>query len=179
MNCELKKTELNFLARRSIRSYTPKEIEEDKLNKILKAALVSPTGKNLKPFELVVIKDKEMLVKLSESKDSGSNMLKEANMAIVVLGNPEISDLWSDDSSIVSFAIQLKAFDLGIGSCWVNLKGRESKYGISSEEYVKNILNIPKKMRISCIISLGYPNEVKDEYKEDEIDLSKVHYEKY
>ena len=107
MNCELKKTELNFLARRSIRSYTSKEIEEDKLNKILKAALVSPTGKNLKPFELVVIKDKEMLVKLSESKDSGSNMLKEANMAIVVLGNPEISDLWSDDSSIVSFAISI------------------------------------------------------------------------
>ena len=84
-----------------------------------------------------------MLVKLSESKDSGSNMLKEANMAIVVLGNPEISDLWSDDSSIVSFAIQLKAFDLGIGSCWVNLKGRESKYGISSEEYMeKNILKL-------------------------------------
>lgn len=171
---------MDFLARRSIRKYLSKDIEKEKLNEILKAALVSPTGKNLKPFELIVVKDKEILKKMSISKETKTaSMLENANIAIIVLGNPEISPLWNEDASIVSFSIHLKAFDLGIGSCWVNMKGHYYSKELSSEDYIKNMLKIPQKLKIVSVISLGYSDENKASYKENELDFSKIHFETY
>lgn len=112
---------MDFLARRSIRKYTSQNIEKEKLDEILKVALTSPTGRNLKPFELIVVRDKDSLEKLSLAKSTGSAMLKEADTAIIILGNPQKSNTWNEDASIVSFSIQLKAYELGLGSCWINL----------------------------------------------------------
>ncbi|MGL5573025.1 MAG: nitroreductase family protein, partial [Cetobacterium sp.] len=129
---------MDFLSRRSIRKYTSQNIEKEKLDEILKVALTAPTGRNLKPFELILIKEKNALNKLSLSKSIGSAMLKEANAAIIVLGNPEISNTWNEDASIVSFSIQLKAFELELGSCWINVKDRKTSDNTESEEYIKN-----------------------------------------
>lgn len=170
---------MDFLSRRSIRKYTSQNIEKEKLDEILKVALTSPTGRNLKPFELVVVKEKTILAKLSLSKSVGSAMLKEADTAIVVLGNPKISNTWNEDASIVSFSIQLKAFDLGLGSCWINVKERKTSDNVESEEYIKSILSIPSHLKIVSIISLGYPNEKKPPHTENDIDLSKVHLNRY
>lgn len=170
---------MDFLSRRSIRKYTLQNIEKEKLDELLKVALTAPTGRNLKPFELLVIKEKEALNKLSLSKPTGADMLKEANTAIIILGNPEISNTWNEDSSIVSFSIQLKAFELGLGSCWINVKGRTTSDNVESEEYIKNIFNIPKHLKIASIISLGYPNEEKPPHNDKDMDFSKVHLEKY
>ncbi|MGL5760178.1 MAG: nitroreductase family protein, partial [Cetobacterium sp.] len=56
---------MDFLSRRSIRKYTSQNIEKEKLDEILKVALTAPTGRNLKPFELILIKEKNALNKLS------------------------------------------------------------------------------------------------------------------
>ncbi|MGL5351484.1 MAG: nitroreductase family protein [Cetobacterium sp.] len=169
---------MDFLARRSIRKYISKDIENEKLNEILKAGLSSPTGKNIKPFELIVVKNKEKLKKMAKAKDSGSgSMLEGANLGIVVLGDPEKSNLWNEDCSIVSFSILLKAFDLGIGGCWVNVKGHKHSSTLSSEEYLTNLLNIPKNLKIVSIISLGYPDEQKVAYEDKDLDFSKIHFE--
>ncbi|MGL4211329.1 MAG: nitroreductase family protein, partial [Cetobacterium somerae] len=65
---------MDFLSRRSIRKYTSQNIEKEKLDEILKVALTAPTGRNLKPFELILIKEKNALNKLSLSKSIGSAM---------------------------------------------------------------------------------------------------------
>ncbi|WP_418965143.1 nitroreductase family protein [Cetobacterium sp.] len=170
---------MDFLARRSIRKYTSQNIEKEKLDEILKVALTSPTGRNLKPFELIVVRDKECLEKLSLAKSTGSAMLKEADTAIIILGNPQKSNTWNEDASIVSFSIQLKAYELGLGSCWINLKERTTSDNIDSGEYVKNLLNIPEEFKIVSVISLGYPNEQKPPHNESDMDFSKLHFEKY
>lgn len=170
---------MDFLSRRSIRKYTSQNIEKEKLDEILKVALTAPTGRNLKPFELILIKEKNALNKLSLSKSIGSAMLKEANAAIIVLGNPEISNTWNEDASIVSFSIQLKAFELGLGSCWINVKDRKTIDNIESEEYIKNSFNIPNHLKIVSIISLGYPNEQKPPHTDNDMDFSKIHLERY
>ena len=69
---------MNFLARRSIRKYILKEIESEKLDEILKAGLSAPTGKNLKPFELIVIKDKDILKRISSAKDTRTASMLES-----------------------------------------------------------------------------------------------------
>lgn len=170
---------MDFLSRRSIRKYTSQNIEKEKLDEILKVALTAPTGRNLKPFELILIKEKNALNKLSLSKSIGSAMLKEANAAIIVLGNPEISNTWNEDASIVSFSIQLKAFELELGSCWINVKDRKTNNNTESEEYIKNNFNIPSHLKIVSIISLGYPNEHKPPHDDKDMDFSKIHLEKY
>lgn len=170
---------MDFLSRRSIRKYTSQNIEKEKLDEILKVALTAPTGRNLKPFELILIKEKNALNKLSLSKSIGSAMLKEANAAIIVLGNPEISNTWNEDASIVSFSIQLKAFELELGSCWINVKDRKTSDNTESEEYIKNNFNIPNHLKIVSIISLGYPNEHKPPHDDKDMDFSKIHLEKY
>ena len=171
---------MNFLARRSIRKYILKEIESEKLDEILKAGLSAPTGKNLKPFELIVIKDKDILKRISSAKDTRTaSMLEHANVGIVVLGNPEKSYLWNEDSSIVSFSLLLKAFDLGIGGCWINIKDNNYSNSLTSENYIKNILNIPERLKIVSIISLGYSGEQKRPYIDEDLDFSKIHLEKY
>lgn len=56
-----------ILKRRSVRTYTDEEIPEEKLEKILEAGLLAPTSRNRKPCEFYLVKDKEILEKLSKS----------------------------------------------------------------------------------------------------------------
>lgn len=170
---------MNFLNRRTIRKYTDEVIEDKILNEIIGTALVSPSGKNLKPYEFLIVNDKEKLLKFSQMKALGTFSIPGANHAIIVLGNPEISDTWVEDCSIASTIIMLKSWDLGIGSCWVQMHNRKDAEGRSSEELIKEYLNIPAHLRVLNIISLGYPAEERGAYTQDNMDFSKVHREKY
>ena len=54
--------------RRSVRSYTGEKIAKEKLDKILQAGLLSASGRSRKPWEFVVVQEKEMLEKLSHCR---------------------------------------------------------------------------------------------------------------
>ena len=86
----------------------------------MKTALVSPSGRNRKPYEFVVIDDKEIIKKLSVAKESGATFAADAPLMIVILGHE--NPTWDDDCAIASTIIQLKAHDLGLGSCWIQTK---------------------------------------------------------
>ena len=145
--------------RRSVRKYTGKAIEREDIETILKAALMSPASKRTNGWEFVVVEDKEMLKKLSESREAGSQLLEGAAAAIVVCADPRKSDVWFCDASIASIIIQLEAADLGIGSCWVQIYKRdhvveengEKKVDMTAGEYVKKLLNIPDNLEVMNI----------------------------
>ena len=73
-----------IFSRRSIRKYTNQEITDDILHQILKAGMNAPTARNLKPFEFIVVRNKEILEKLSNTKKN-SYFVKDSNITIVVL----------------------------------------------------------------------------------------------
>ena len=165
-----------MLKRRSIRKYRKDEIPNEKLNKILQAGLLAPTSRNRKPCSFLVVDNKEALEKLSESKESSSKFLKNANKAIVVVANSLISDTWIEDSSIALAFMHLMAAEQDIGSCWVQIHLRTAKNGESSEDYVREVLGIDDYFRIVGILALGVPfYEVKG-YKIEDIDKERVHY---
>lgn len=156
--------------RRSIRKYTDKDIQEVALKQILKAGMNAPTARNLKPFEFVLVKNKETLEQLSNTKKN-SYFVKDSNATIVVLGR-ELSEFWQQDLGAVTQNILLEATHLNIGSCWMGI-APNTNY----EEYVRKVLNIPNDIRVFSMVSLGYNAETKEKnmnYYED-----KVHYEKY
>ncbi len=158
-----------LLERRSIRKYKEKKIEEEKINQILAAGKVAPSGKNKKPWEFVVVEDREVLKKLSMVKPKGGLFLAESPTAIAVVGDDEISDTWIEDCSTASTFIQLEARHQGLGSCWVQMRNRFTKDGGDAEILAKEILEIPANKRLLCIISVGYPDQERPAYKEEDL----------
>jgi len=86
--------------RRSIRKYRKQEIEKDKIEKLMQAVLLSPSSKAKFPCEFIFVNDKELLVKLSQSKPHGSAFLANAPLGIVVTADSTKSDVWIEDASI-------------------------------------------------------------------------------
>lgn len=164
--------------RRTVRRYREEKIEEEKINQILRAGLLSPSSKNKRPVDFIVVEDKETLNKLKESKNKGIEGLNTAPCAIVVIADSQLSDVWIEDSSIAATMIQLAASEQGLVSCWIQIRKRKNNNG-DSEGIVKDILNIPEKYSVLSIITLGYRDEEKRPYDDKDYDFSKLHYGKF
>ena len=146
-------------SRRSIRKYTDEHISDETLEKILQAGLLAPSSRAIYPVELVAVRDKEMLSKLSECKAAGAAMLKYADAAIVVVGDTAKSDAWIEDCSITMTLMMLEATEQGVGNCWVQCRGRQTSEGTSTGERIKSLLDIPDNFGVLAILSLGMPAE--------------------
>lgn len=168
-----------LMNRRSIRKYKKKEIEKEKVEYILKAALTSPSGRNVKPWELLVVTDKGILSKLGESRGEASKQIAEAALGIVVVADPSLTDIWIEDASIISTIIQVTAQSLELGSCWIQVRERKNSNGDSIENIVKNILKISTEFRIESMIAIGYPDEEKEPHNESSLVFDKIHYNSY
>lgn len=164
--------------RRSIRKYKDTPIEKDVLEKILKCALIAPSSKNKKPVEIIVVNDKETIFELEKCKNMGTLGLKTAPTAIAIIANKEVSDVWVEDASIVATIIQLEAEALGLGSCWIQMRERQSENG-DSEVDVRKVLDIPDNYGVLCVLSIGYKNEEKKSYNDSDFNFSKIHYNKF
>lgn len=162
--------------RRSMRKFTPELPDEDSLRLLLRAALMAPSGHGLASRRFVVVTDTEKLVALSRSKEGGSAFLAETPMAIVVLGDPQVSDVWVEDASIASAFIQLQAEDLGLGSCWVQIRGRKDAEGVCAEERVREILDIPAHLRVLSIVAVGHKGMERKPFNEERLLWDKVSY---
>jgi nitroreductase len=161
--------------RRSIRKYTDEEIPEEKLNKILQAALLAPTSRGKRPWEFYVVKDREVLEKLSKAKKHGSALLAGCNTAIAVFADSDLSDAWIEDSSIALAYMDLMAAEQGVGSCWVQMRMRKDEADGDAEQNVRDILGVELPWRMVGIMALGMPAEEKEPYALDVLKWEKVH----
>ena len=147
--------------RRSIRKFLDKPIEPIKMDSILECALRSPSSMGRQPWKIIVVQDKNLLDKLSWAKPSGGFFVKEAAVAYVVAGYPQITPIWIEDCSIVSTVIQLEAESLGLGSCWVQIRGRMHDDDTSASDNIKSVLELDTDCEVLCIIAVGYKGENK------------------
>lgn len=165
--------------RRSIRQYTEEAIPDEKLQKILEAGLLSPSSRGIRPWELIVVREKDTLQEMSECRVGSAKMLANATAAIIVIAEEEKSDVWTEDCSIVMSNMHLMADSLGIGSCWIQGRLRKAPDGQSTEAYLRNILGYPEGFRLEGILSLGMPAVHPEAHSLADIPGDKIHYEKY
>ncbi len=165
--------------RRSIRKFTEEEVEGEKIQAIIQAGLLSPTSRNNQPWQFVLVDDDELLQKLAQSKSGGSSFVAGADLAVVVTANPEESDVWIEDCAIAATNMHNMAAELELGSCWVQIRRRHTQEGESSEKFVRDILDIPSELRVSCFLAVGHPDEEKDEYLLENLSYNKMHYNCY
>ncbi len=165
--------------RRSTRIFKPKKIERAKIDKLIEAALRSPSSRSFNPWRFIIVDDEDILLKLSNSKPHGSSFLKNAPLGIVVCGDSKKSDTWVEDTSIASIFIQLAAESINLSSCWIQIRKREYNNKISSNKYVKDLLKIPDNIEVESIIAIGYPDEIKEGHKKESLQTEKIFYNKY
>jgi len=141
--------------RYSLRSYSEKEVEDEILKQILEATLKAPTAKNKQAQRLFIFKSAEARERLKKYTPC------HFNAPIVILGcydeneefvNEEHNEIHSgqQDVSIVFTHLMLKAAELGLGTCWVNLYDGK---GIAQE------FNLPANIIPVALMPLGYPSE--------------------
>ena len=161
--------------RRSVRKYTTEEISAEQVKTIMEAALMAPTSKSSRPWQFVLVEDSVKLEALSKCKEAGATPIAHCQLAIVVAADVEASDPWIEDAAIAATYIQLQAQDLGLSSCWIQVRGRYTANDMESETYVQNILEMPDTILPVCIITLGHPNEVKKPQNTEKLLWEKVH----
>lgn len=163
------------LDRKSIRKYTDQEISEDIVKTLLRAGMSAPSAGNERPWEFIVIKDRNILKRIG-SIDPTSFMLEDAKMGILVCGNLNKvkfdGEFWVQDTSAATENILIEAHSHGVGSVWVGLHPKPE-----IQEFIGDMLSLPKEIIPFSMVSLGYPAETKPDY--DKYDESCVHYERW
>jgi nitroreductase len=165
--------------RRSIRKFTDKEIEADKLELLKEAALRPPSSQGNNPWEFVFVTDKQLLAKLAKAKPHGASFLAGARLGVVVCADPAKSTVWIEDVSIVTTYIHLAATALGLGSCWIQIRERMHDDKKSAEAYITEVLNIPSNFKVATMVGIGYPAEQKAPHKRETLQDEKIFLNRY
>lgn len=146
-------------ARYSVRKFSDKAIEPEKLEQILEAGRIAPTAKNLHPEKIYVLQSKEAVEKISRL----SRCIYGAPAVLLVCYDEDAA--WHSsqregyisgemDASIVTTHMMLQAWELGIGSCWV---------GLFNDKEVSEAFALPANIKPVALMPLGYadcgPNE--------------------
>lgn len=142
-------------SRYSVRSFSDKPIEREKLDKILRAGQVAPTAVNYQPQKIYIIKGGEAMEKIR------SLTRFTFGAPVILMCCADTSRAWNSpiepgyntgemDVSIVCTHMMMEAWDLGIGSVWV--RGFDSKQ-------VAKAFDLPENIRPVCLLPIGYPAE--------------------
>ncbi len=123
--------------------------------------------------------DKEILKQLAHCKEQASSFIADAALAIVVTADPLASDVWIEDASIASILIHVPAEDLELGSCWVQVRERQAANGMPSDEFVREVLDIPLQLQVLSIIAIGHKGMERKPFNEDHLQWEKIHINKF
>ena len=168
-----------LLNRRSIRKYTSEPIAPEDVKLILEAALTSPSSKSQRSWQFVVVEAPEMLTQLGQCKPNYATSVAKAPLAVVVIADMTKSDAWIEDASVAAIIMQLQATDLGLGSCWVEVHNRFRDDNEPSEDYVRQLLDIPEKFGVLCIVTFGHKDEQRRPIDPARLEWEKVHIGKW
>ena len=161
-----------IMTRTSVRAYTDQEIEDEKLETILRAAMAAPSAGNKQPWRFVVVKDKAILSAISENLHT-ITMAVNAPLAIVVCGDMKATfggdglDYWVEDTSAATENLLLAAHGLGLGAVWCGIYPMMERV-----KFLKELLKLPDDIVPLNVVPIGYPAEqpaIKDKWKPEYI----------
>jgi nitroreductase len=160
--------------RRSIRKFSSRPVEKEKIDRLIEAALRAPSSRDFKPCRFIVVDDPALLEKLADAKPHGATFLKNAALGIVVCGDTTASDVWVEDCAIASTFVHLAAHDLGLGSCWIQIRKRAHSPEKTADAHIKALLDIPEALSVASIIAVGYPDEAKSGHSKQSLAYDKA-----
>jgi len=162
-----------IFARRSIRKYTSKLVNQKDIRTMLEAAMAAPSASNRKPWHFIVVTNRKMLDNLARVHPYGK-MLFEAPLSIVVCGDKTTSPrYWVQDCSAATENLLLAAAALGLGAVWLGVHPKEN-WLLGP---IRKVLNIPETSVPLNLISIGHPAEEKEPRTQyDELRVHHAHW---
>lgn len=154
-----------ILTRRSVRKYQDKPVEREKINACLEAARLAPSACNSQPWHFIVLDDPEIKNAFCKKVFSGVYALSQWAAGAPVLiaavsdkgnfisrvGNFfRRTEFYLVDHGIACEHLVLRAWDQGLGTCWI---------GWLDSAKAEKFFNLPKGKKIEHLIALGYPDE--------------------
>jgi nitroreductase len=142
------KTFLEFLKdRRTIRSYQQKSIPDEEIEMILEAGRWAPSASNRQEWKFIVIKDSKKIENLAKTAIYGK-FVRDAPLLIAITADKSENPNWFiQDTSLASMNMQLMAWSLDIGTCWIGSMDRKK---------AKDILNLDDNDFLLTILPFGY-----------------------
>ena len=149
--------------RQSVREYQNKAVEDDKLEKLIEAVRLAPSASNSQPWRLILITDPDIKTRVARATFStlvsfNKFAVQAPVLAVLTIERTklitQIGGRLKDrefpliDIGIAAGQFCLQAAELGLGTCML---------GWFDEAAIKSILQIPERIRIGLVITLGYP----------------------
>lgn len=146
-------------ARRSIRAFQRRPVADDLLERVLEAARLAPSWKNMQCWRFIVVRSAEskagLLAAIPEA-NPGKKAVAAAPVTVVLCADPRASGIMGDryyylvDCGITMEHLVLAAGAAGLGTCWI---------GVFDEDAVKSALSVPADWRVVAMTPLGYPDQ--------------------
>ncbi|NLZ39116.1 MAG: nitroreductase family protein [Firmicutes bacterium] len=161
-----------LLTRRSIRKFTEQKLTDEQIEKLLRAAMSAPSGRNIRPWHFVVLRDRKIMDGISAFAPNTAP-LKGAPAAVVVCGdlNKDVG-LWVQDCSCATQNLLLAAHALGLGGVWLNIYPNAERIA-----KMREFLGMPEHIVPLCVVAVGYPAEEKPQV--DRYNPELVHYDRW
>jgi nitroreductase len=140
-------------ARRNVRTFEDRPLDEEALDRILEAGRRAPSSRNWQPWDFVVVTDREQLVELAKVWQYGRHVAESAATIALVL--PDTSDLQERltayyDLGQATMAMQIAAADLGIGT---------GHSAVADQDQARRVLGLPDDRFAAYLMDLGYPGD--------------------
>ncbi len=142
-----------IVQRNSIRDYKETAVPEDKLNRVLEAGRLAPTGANSQNIKFVVVRDKEARRRLMQASGNQRHVGQAPVIIAAVATAPERVmecgvPAYAVDAAIAVDHMTLAAVEEGLGTCWI---------GAFDQEMARDTLKVPGRYMVATLITLGYP----------------------
>lgn len=161
----------SIFARRSVREYEAKDVDDAMVRDMLEAAMAAPSAVAKDPWHFIVVRDKQTLGRIAEGLPNGK-MLANAGVGIVVCGDLErvhdgqLSYLLQDCAAAIENLL-LAASMLGLGACWLGVHPREERVA-----HIRSLLNLPEPVVPVSVMSIGWPAKsppARTRYRDDAV----------
>lgn len=142
--------------RYSCRSYTDAPVSEEAVTEIVRAGMRAPSGMNVRPWHIIVVRDPDLRAQLAQVHQY-SGFCAQSPVVFAVCGDAQASShWWQEDCAAAIQNMLMQATDLGLGTCWIGIRGGEER-GYEREDAVRKVLEVPDHIRILALISCGHP----------------------
>ena len=161
--------------RRSIRRYTDQPVSEEQLKILLEAAMATPSACDCRPWEFVVVREREQLAKLAKVHRYAA-MAEHCAVAIVLCAVPARGEncpgFWPQDCGAVAQTIWLQATELGLGMVWCGIHPTEQ-----SERRTADVIGAPDDIVPFALLCIGHPAEHPE--PRDRFEPDRIHWEQW